>query len=127
MAINWMARTTLLSLSILAALTLTPGCSDSGSSTANVTGTWVITQNFSTGTVNTIEMVLTQSGENVVGTSSRGPVQGTVSGAAIDLIVTSEDIKTFTGTVTGDSMAGSFKENFENYLLRSGTWTAVRM
>ena len=88
MVSNRFFRTALFSLPILAALVFAAGCSDSGSATADVAGTWVITQNFSTGTVKTIEMVLTQSGEDVVGTSSRGPVQGRVSGTAIDFIVT---------------------------------------
>jgi len=127
MVSNRMVRTTLLSLSILAALTLAPGCSNSDPATADVSGSWVITQNFSNGTVHTIEMVLAQSGQDIVGTSSRGAVQGTVSGTTIEFIVTDEDIKTFAGTVTGDVMGGTFDENFEGEILRNGTWTAVKM
>lgn len=124
---NWMVRTTFLSLSILAALTFAPGCSNSDPATADVRGTWVITQNFSTGTVNTIEAVLTQSGQNITGTSANRPITGTVRGTKIDFVVTGEDVKTFTGTVAGDSMGGTFDENFENSLFREGTWTGVRM
>lgn len=123
---NRVVRTTFLTLSVLAALCFASGCDNSDPATANVTGAWVITQNFSTGTVGTIAMTLMQTGKDLVGTSSKGPVQGTVSGTAIEFVVTDEDIKTFSGTVTGNLMGGAFTENFENEIFRAGTWTAAR-
>jgi hypothetical protein len=93
---------------------------------AQVAGRWSLTQSFSTGRVVTFAMTLVQNGGALTGSSSYGPVNGAISGSSISFTIRDEDMKTFTGTVSGDSMNGTFTENFEDELFRNGSWTAAR-
>ncbi|MGC1187992.1 MAG: hypothetical protein WA871_11435 [Candidatus Acidiferrales bacterium] len=96
---------------------------------ANVAGAWQMTFEGRNGTVNQT-LTLTQNGTNLTGTvhSDRGdsPVTGTIAGSAIDFsIKRSTPNGDFTieykGTVTGDSMKGSFTMG-----QNSRDWSATR-
>ena len=95
---------------------------------SDLTGSWTITQIFSTGTVNTPTMTIAQVGTIISGSNSGNQVSGILTGNTIDFTIRDEDLKTFTGTVIdNDTMAGTFTENFEDDLFRNGNWVAERM
>ena len=95
---------------------------------SDLTGSWKITQSFSTGTVKTLNMTIAQVGTTISGSYTWGPVSGSLTGNTIDFTIRDEDLKTFTGTVIdNDTMAGTFTENFEDDLFRNGNWVAERM
>ncbi len=113
---------------LVAGAVMMNGCEDDddGGSPAQVAGKWSLTQSFSTGRVVTFSMTLAQNNGNLTGTSSYGDVSGSVSGVSVDFTIRDEDLKTFTGKASGDTMSGTFTENFEDELFRDGNWTAVR-
>jgi len=95
---------------------------------SDLTGSWRITQTFSTGSVSTLNMTIAQEGTTISGSYTWGPVSGSLTGNTIDFIIRDEDRKTFTGTVIdNDTMAGTFTENFDDLLFRNGTWVAERI
>lgn len=88
---------------------------------SDLTGSWTITQTFSTGSVKTLNMTIAQVGTTISGSYTWGPVSGSLTGNTIDFTIRDENLKTFTGTVIdNDTMAGTFTENFEDTLFRNG-------
>ncbi len=114
---------------MLAGAVMLGGCEsddDGDSAPAQVAGTWSLTQTFSTGRVVTFSVTIVQDNGSLSGTSAYGPVNGAVSEASVNFTITDEDLKTFTGTASGDTMSGTFTENFEDDIFRDGNWAAVR-
>ena len=100
---------------------------DGGTVHASVTGSWTITQTFSTASIINITMTITETSGVISGNSSYGAVAGTRTGNTIAFTIQDEDLKTFNGSVLDDSsMGGTFTENFEDTLFRNGSWTATR-
>ena len=94
---------------------------------SDLTGSWKITQTFSTGSVRTLTMTIAQVGTTISGSNPFGPVNGILTGNTIDFTIRDEDLKTFTGTaIDNDTMAGTFTERFDD-LFRHGNWVAERM
>jgi hypothetical protein len=94
-----------------------------------VAGTWHFSADSSQGAF-TATLTIEQDGGTIKGTQKsefgEAPITGTVKGNAIQfsVIVNSPNVSftvTHDGTVTGDSMKGTFKIN-EN----SGSWSAIR-
>ena len=97
---------------------------------ANVTGTWNLTFEGRNGTVTQTLQLTQDAAGKLTGTltSQRGdsPVEGAVTGSAIDFTVkrstpNGDFTIEYTGTVSGDSMKGSFKMG-DN----TRDWTATR-
>ncbi len=97
---------------------------------ANVTGTWNLTFEGRNGTVTQTLQLTQDAAGKLTGTltSQRGdsPVEGAVTGNAIDFTVkrstpNGDFTIEYTGTVSGDSMKGSFKMG-DN----TRDWTATR-
>lgn len=122
--VRWLAAACILGACMVT------GCEDDdddgNAGPAQVAGRWSLTQSFSTGRVVTFAMTLVQNGGALSGSSTYGSVNGSVSGSSISFTIRDEDMKTFTGTVNGNNMNGTFTENFEDELFRNGSWTAVR-
>jgi len=99
---------------------------------ANVAGTWQFTADSSQGTF-TATLTIQQDGGTIKGTQKSdfgdATITGTVKGNAIQFTVSvSGPNGSFTvdhdGTVTGDSMKGTFKMGGDTG--NSGSWTATR-
>jgi len=111
---------------LLAGVLLCAGCDgdDDDGPPVDVAGTWSLTQAFSSGNGVTFNVTFAQNGGTLTGTSKYGPVNGSVSGSSIIFTIQDEDLKTFSGKVSGANMSGTFTENFENDLFRDGQWVA---
>jgi hypothetical protein len=115
-----------ISLALLAALAPVARSDDAP---ANVAGTWQFSADSPQGTF-TATLTIQQDGGTIKGTQEsdfgEAPITGTVKGNAIQFSVTVNGPNgSFTvdhdGTVTGDTMKGTFKIN-DN----SGSWSATR-
>ncbi|MDZ4199712.1 MAG: hypothetical protein U1E27_10570 [Kiritimatiellia bacterium] len=103
------------------------GCEDKKEgSPVDVAGKWSLTQTFDSGKVTTFSVTFAQNEKILTGSSSYGPVSGSISGKSIQFTIKDEDLKTFSGKVSGSTMSGTFYENFEDTLYRDGIWSAVK-
>jgi len=107
----------------LCALLLASGLAFAAEEPANVTGTWKITVNGSSGSAEQT-IVLKQDGSKITGTF-RGPrqsgsLEGLVDGNKITFHVNTRVSLDYKGTVDGDRMKGTMTAKG-----KSGEWTAT--
>ena len=101
---------------------------DDAAAAADLSGDWVITQTYSTGIADTINVNITQDGNNIGGSSSQGPLVGSISGKDLQFTNTAKLDKVFKGVVIDDnSLAGTFEEQSSGSLVREGSWVANRL
>jgi hypothetical protein len=118
---------TFVALTLLAAFAIVARAADDAP--ANVAGTWQFSADSSEGTFNAT-LTIEQDGGTLKGTQKSDfgdvPITGTIKGNAIQFSVTVNSPNgSFTvvhdGTVSGDTMKGTFKMNDS-----SGSWSATR-
>jgi hypothetical protein len=124
------------------------GCdssSDDDAATAGgLSGDWKITQTSSTGTTDTINVKITQDGNNISVSSWEGTLPGSVSGTNLQFMirtrvpagppgdpfaVSTYEYDVFTGEVVDDKvLAGTYEKTKESgSLIDKGSWVANRL
>jgi hypothetical protein len=106
-----------------------------------LSGDWKITQTYSTGISDTIDVNITQNGNNISGSFSKWPLVGSIFGTdlqfTIRLRVPADPLdefssytdldKIFVGVVIDDNMlAGTFEERLSGKHDSEGSWVANR-
>lgn len=117
---------------LLAASFIAMGCSSSSDSSTSpsepvdVTGVWSMNADG----FMTLTLTLTQSGTTVTGTSTpyEGTITGDVSGSSITLTIVFSDLQTttFTGSVNGNTMSGSYRGGYPDSDIHTGPWSATK-
>jgi len=123
------------SLVVLLALAAS-GCAVSRIAPSTVTGTWVGTVTSSILGTEAFQLTLTQSGSDVSGfftgtipgqsTSFSGPVTGTLQGSAFSAVLpTGTCTRTWTGSLSGTTLSGTFAATGTCGNLDSGTFSVT--
>ena len=117
---------------LLAASFFAMGCSSSSDSSTSpstpvdVTGVWTMNAEG----IMTLTLTLTQTGMTVTGNSVpyAGTIAGEVNGSTIVFAIAFTDLQTttFSGTVNGNSMSGTYRGGYPNSQEYTGSWTATR-
>jgi hypothetical protein len=124
------------------------GCDSSSDNDAaaaaagGLSGDWKITQTYSTGISDTIEVKITQDGNNIGGSFSQWPLVGSISGTDLEFTITlrvaagppdtlfvpsTNRDKLFKGVVIDDNvLAGTFEERLSGKHDSEGSWVANR-
>ena len=76
---------------------------DDAAAAADLSGDWKITQTYSTGISDTINVNITQDGNNISGSFSKWPLVGSISGKDLQFTITAKLDKMFKGVVIDDN------------------------